>query len=894
MQPSLAREQPESRLSAFCAGLMEAVWLAAVCVVPLLLNPQSPLAGYQPFKYGFLRMLALLGAAAWAVRAVERRSSLQPGLATLLRSPLSILLLVFALAVSVSTAFSVYPALSFFGAYETFQGALTYGAELVLLALVACNLRTRDQIERFVTVVLVTSLAISVCAILQRFGWDPRHPDVQGKRVFSTAGHPIYLAGYLLMCLPLTIYRLVALYRWPQTGRVRRIAIGFYGAILATQLVAFVFAESRGPILALSVTLFAFGVLYAAYQRWKRTLLIACTVVIVAAAALALPGSVMKNLAVVPGLKRFALTTPLQKGVEFFRADIWKQAPSIIFAAKPLPHPTGGVERWHNLRPWIGYGPETLDCVLPIHYTVPNNLENIIENRFHNLLWDLWFSLGIVGLVSFLAFIVLLFYTSYRRLGFITSRPSVLVFWVAAPLFALAGVLLFVALFGIGFAGVGLLGGLIVGLLLSACASILRPPNEERRQLSNTAILLLALLSAIAGHLIDTAFAFASAPTAVLFWTYAGLIIAVLRGAADQFGESDEPGYAKRKSDKRERSTQRSTSGNLVPAALVTLGLLTLSYSFIHHYSYMAISTTEVLRFSLLRLDGPEAYSLLLIVIFTSWLAASFAFALDRDVAAGSKNIGRPLMSILLIAGVAGLVYVLLRAGQIAAIDPIPDSSAPVTSGLKQARAYDRLFTSGIAVLFVVVLAIALGLARRSRISAPLATASGRFAGIFALVVTIVSAWVIAITPLRAAVGAAWGKALDITGHVRLSPAVYRHALALNPRPTNYSLMLGDALINEAQKMRDWAQRKNNFAEAERVLLKARELSDLNRTSFNLGRLYLIWSDHEDQPKKAELVRKAAETLRQARAFEPHNEPVTRLSDVAEKAFAEQAGDRAP
>ena len=64
-------EQTESRLSLFCAALIEAVWLAAICVVPLLLNPQSPHSGYQPFKFGFLRMLALIGAARFHWRAFQ-------------------------------------------------------------------------------------------------------------------------------------------------------------------------------------------------------------------------------------------------------------------------------------------------------------------------------------------------------------------------------------------------------------------------------------------------------------------------------------------------------------------------------------------------------------------------------------------------------------------------------------------------------------------------------------------------------------------------------------------------------------------------------------------------------------------------------------------------------
>jgi hypothetical protein len=39
--------------------------------LPILLNPQSSYAAYQPFKFGFLRILAVIGLAAWLVRSMN-------------------------------------------------------------------------------------------------------------------------------------------------------------------------------------------------------------------------------------------------------------------------------------------------------------------------------------------------------------------------------------------------------------------------------------------------------------------------------------------------------------------------------------------------------------------------------------------------------------------------------------------------------------------------------------------------------------------------------------------------------------------------------------------------------------------------------------------------------
>jgi hypothetical protein len=883
---------------------MEAVWLAAICVVPLLLNPQSPHSGYQPFKFGFLRILALVGAGAWLVRTIELRTDVRPHLAAFVRSPLSILFSLFALAVVVSTAFSVYPGASFWGAPETFQGAVTYAAEFTLLLLVAFHLRTRDQIERFVTVLLATSLAVAVFAILQRFGWDPRYPKIPGDRVLSTAGHPIYLAGYLLMSVPLTIYRLLTLREWRAPAglrrasgysRMRAVAIGFYVTVLLTQLAAFFCAESRGPTLALGVTLLAFGVFYAAYHRWKRALWILGAIVLVAITSFVLAGSGLKSLRAIPGLKRFAETTALQKGVDFFRADLWKQAPSIIFAREPLPHPTGGEDRHHHLRPWIGYGSETLECVLPRYYQINDQETHVIENRFHDLVWDLWFSFGAFGLTAFIGAILLLFYHAHCRLGFVGSRTSTAIFWTMSILSGVAGVLFFTSFLGIGFAGVGLLGGLVAGFLIFAAFFGLH--DATPKSFSSINVLILALLTAIAGHLIDMAFAFVTAPTAVLFWTYAGLLIALLREDRPELsGDCAALRQAKRKIDNRQRERQSAQQSAFVCGALVTLGLVALLISAVHQYRFEPFSVDDAISGSLFDTKGTgDRHSLLLTPLIAFWIAASFALALDEAVAGLAKKMGRRFVGTLIIAGVAGLGYAIWRSGQITAIGPIPRVDATDSAALEQARGYDNLFISGIAVLLVLMFLVAMALMRASRSPLRSTSKSGMLTACLAVLLAAVISWKAAIVPLRAAVSVAWAETLDETERSRLSLAVYRRALTLDPRPYLYPAMMSEVLLKKTRSTPNIADAEKDFAEAERVLLEARKVSDLNRSSFYLGRLYLIWADREKSGStKTSLEQKAAAALRQARIFERHAEPVAKLNDIAEKIVAGHSGDEAP
>src|SRR5581483_3006838 len=490
-----------------------------------------------------------------------------------------------------STFFSIERHASIWGSPETFQGAVTYGAQLLLCALVATHLRTRDQIERLITVSLVTSFAVAIFTILQRFGWDPRYPELPNERAFGPAGHPIFLAGYLLMSIPLTIYRLLlgGEPRGPQ--KFRTMSVWLYSGILVVQLSAFFCAQSRGPILALGTTIFALAILFAAYRSSKRTIAISGSV-FAAAILLIVAGVDFKTLGGIPGLNRFSATSSLQKGVDYFRAELWKQAPTIIFADKPLPHPTNGEDRHHRLRPWIGYGPETLECVLPRYYEVDDPKTHVIESHFHDLVWDLWFSLGAAGLITFLFGIVVLFYCACERLGFANVKASRVAF-AATILSTVTGVTFAAVLFfGPGFFGAGLLIGLVASFLIWAgIATFLSPPKPK--PFSIVDLLILALVAAIVGHLVDMAFAFQTAATGMLFWLYLGLVFALLR--------IDEAEFAKLPAAKTKTNLLHRT---LLASAMVGLGVCALIISTVHEYGFERFSMLDVLSSSLCDLSG--------------------------------------------------------------------------------------------------------------------------------------------------------------------------------------------------------------------------------------------------------------------------------------------------
>src|SRR5262245_23380716 len=155
----------QSRLSRYCSGLIEASWLAAVALVPIFFNLLSQRA-FEPDKLVLLRSLALIILAARLVRWVDQKRAARDGgrqsLVSVLGTPLALSITALGLLYLVAAFFSVNPYVSFWGSYDRLQGTYTFLSYLVIFAAVAEFLRTREQIDRLVTVIVVASLPVAL------------------------------------------------------------------------------------------------------------------------------------------------------------------------------------------------------------------------------------------------------------------------------------------------------------------------------------------------------------------------------------------------------------------------------------------------------------------------------------------------------------------------------------------------------------------------------------------------------------------------------------------------------------------------------------------------------------------------------------------------------------
>ena len=258
----------DSKLSRWCDGLIEAGWLAALVITPLFFNIHSSRV-FEPDKLTLMRSIAVFMAAAWLVKFVDQKGWKSLGWLrwksdnSIWRMPFVPPVILLIIIYLLSSIFSVTPSVSWAGSYQRLQGTYTTLSYIVIFILLLATLRTREQVSRIVTTVIVVSIPIALYGMLQHFEWDPLPwgGDVV-NRIAGNMGNSIFIAAYLIMVLPLTAARIIDAFtnilqdEEIATADVIRSAI--YVFALAIQIIAIWWSGSRGPLLGLLASVFTF------------------------------------------------------------------------------------------------------------------------------------------------------------------------------------------------------------------------------------------------------------------------------------------------------------------------------------------------------------------------------------------------------------------------------------------------------------------------------------------------------------------------------------------------------------------------------------------------------------------------------------------------------------
>jgi len=910
-----------SKLSVFCDKALEMGWLLAVIITPLFFNVYSSRV-FEPDKLTTLRTIAVIMAAIWLVKHVEERASGQHEIGFTWRTPLVFPTLFMVIVYLLSTALSVTPRISLLGSYQRLQGTYTTLAYVVVFLVILQGLRTRAQLDRLITVVILNSLPIALYGLVQRNGLDPLPwgGDVQ-KRVAGNMGNAIFIAAYLIMIFPVTVGRVAESFKailteeeanWADIPR----AAG-YIFIAAVEMIAIWYSQSRGPLLGLIAASYFLFLLLALSSRTKGGAASALGIVVVIAlgvgflAVVNIPDGPLQSLQRAPWLGRLGEVFDFEDGTGKVRALIWEGMIDLILPHEPIRYPDGRPDPFNVIRPLVGYGPESVYVAYNRFY--PPTLghyesRTASPDRSHNETLDSLAVTGVLGLVAYLWVFASVFYYSLKWLGLVKHQ------WQQNLLLGLVIGLsvLSVAFFwwwqGLHFFGASLTLGIVSGLgiylaivaiiasfqlIKSNDTALLPPPHPYQ-------FLLISLLAAIVAHFVEINFGIAIAATRTTFWAYAGVLVLGGTQLIQDQGADPESAEGRNRKTRRRASRRRKKRRRRTPSRPPLLSTLptwlgptlgfaiiggfmlgTMAFDFITNAERLSQPLTIIWRaLTVLPAQGSRtSYGALMIfgltwlmsaVIFISEMAKSGAFRAASSERTGDGTLATVLYEVLSLT--IGLGFALMLASRQASLMHVQAQTVEDVIDIADRIAGFLSAYYGFIVFVLISGGVALLLSTDR-----LPRRGAHPWGVIALIVLAVMAGAISIvtnlTPIQADIVYKQADPYDRQQQWQVAIEHYRHAIELAPHEDFYYLYLGRAYLEYASTLEDPAVREVVLRETEQTLTEAREINPLNTDhSANLARMYRRWADFSsDEEKRQYLLQRSAENYAIATSLSRHN-----------------------
>ncbi len=797
-----------TKMQAFAAGVLEAVLLLAVGLVPVFVNYYS-FRVFEPDKAALLWSLALLGALAGLVVLVEARGR---GLAGALRDPLVIGALLVGAATALATATTTLrPRIgSFLGSDERAMGLLTVLAGLLLFAAAGYLAREPERRARLVAALILGTVPAALVAILQGLGLPLVQGIVEKKtRVFGTLSNPIFLGAYLMMVMPLTLARLVA----PASSPGRRLALGL---VLALQVLACLLTASRGPQAGFVAALVVLGIVWglASARRWLAW----SAVGLAAAAALFLvlfnlPNTPLAPLKEVPVLGRFGRIADTSAGSEAARMGMWRGVDTLV-ASEPA-------------RLVTGYGPEALKYALIQHGQVGlggRGQADRLVDRAHNVLLDALTMTGVPGALAWLLVLGAWLFVATRAAGLAAStihRRLLAGLLVAGPL---VGAVAWLVPGWSPFAGATTLLGLVGGLGLYLLLALLhRGDSAEPLPFDPLPGALVAIGAAV---VVEAAFGIQTVATQAVFWSLAGLLSALgARGAAAATAEHAAATAS--------RAAPGTVTLNWTPGA-GALGVLAGSLAAALTYGYFIRG-----------LPQSSDVSALAITVILLTLAAGAALAADLD---------EPVSGYLLTAAPVGLAYAGLN-----------------WLGFRLTGDAAQVFTLTLWWFLALVVLAGWWLRPATPAKAPVVQPLAAGAYVVLAIVASTTVFLLAIRPVQASIYfqsgmANFGQALTAQDNAAGEAArvLFDRAVALSPDNDVYYAQWSEMYTRLAAQL-NGEQSLAAFQQAQNLIARAEQLDpNMPYHTFNRGHLQLMAVESMPPEQRATVAGNAAVALEAA------------------------------
>ncbi len=937
----------QTKLSVLCEKLIEAGWLAAVIVTPLFFNVYSSRV-FEPDKGTTLRSIALMMITAWIIKTIETGIGNNTGQSEeqdqdlkdtglwrgIVDTPMVIPTLLLIVVYIWSTLLSVTPRISFIGSYQRLQGTYTTFSYIVVFFMLITHLRTRAQLERLITTMILSSVPVSLYGAMQHYRMDflPWGGDVT-RKVASNMGNSIFVAAFIIMAVPLTLSRLMETV-WELRAQMKEervdlwavlLLVGYF-IIVCLQLVTVYFAGSRGPWLGLLAGIAFFLFTMALVKRARVLVYLAAVFAISIGGFLAVlnipdpwweqntqweksPLSPLKEIYLIGRLGNLLETGG---GTGKVRLLIWEGAIDLMTPHEPLWYPHNNqTDMWNVVRPLIGYGPESMYVAYNPFY--PPDLahyeaRNASPDRSHNETFDALVITGIIGFVVQSLLFGSFFYFGLKWIGMIANsmqRWLFIGFWIIGAILGAIVPKLIEGTFI--FAGVGVPLGIMLGIgiyMLLDAFWFARERTElppEARQAQRYQVLLVGVLSAVVAHFVEIHFGIAIVATRTFFWVYIALLVlmgyilprqklaSMPEAALTANSEPVTPVSKGRSRRRRKRRVEDASSsrrvskrGGLSPsfymlsyALLAALMMLIMSFDLVTH------------AFDLSAPDGRYAS----VWLFTGiWLVLGVVLiAVVNRRFADNDSEGHSAWEVTTVVyAFVSLIWLPI----------IMFHYSRLVSGMDTANTIIFFYL----VIFAMILGIALSLLREETLPSTTCLRANVWLYPVLAVLCAVLMYVSNVSPIRADIYYKQGQAYDSAKQWDGSIFHYIKAIKTTPNEDFYYLFLGRAFLEKAKRTEEtdailpfnlsldrilaWdiedirsrqelatLDRSDLFECARLVLEEAQRINPLNTDhTANLARLYRSWADAAGNTEgRVEFLSRSLKYYQDATRLSPQN-----------------------
>jgi len=173
-----------------------------IAIVPLIINPKAFDYWYRP-KIESVYALLVIAGIAWFIKALFKDRSF-----LWVKNPLTIPLLCYASAATLSTVFSIDVNRSLYGDPLRVEGLCTILAYLALVFLFINQVKTQDLARKLLIGLILAATLVSLYGLFQYFFYNPTEHFFykylyKSIGVGSTMGNSNFLGKYLALIIPI-------------------------------------------------------------------------------------------------------------------------------------------------------------------------------------------------------------------------------------------------------------------------------------------------------------------------------------------------------------------------------------------------------------------------------------------------------------------------------------------------------------------------------------------------------------------------------------------------------------------------------------------------------------------------------------------------------------------